>query len=273
MKIKATADLLSNIDAVVDEKTLVMYAINGLGDLIHATPRGVAFGAKCRYLHTHDNKHVMQHQSWNGYFGGQQMVRGLTRQHVRAPRPAYYGSSHSQHAFGPFGPTRGILGPYPATLTASLSGQDFGPVSLYSAVIAPKTSIRSTHPPPPHLLFYYLPPNPRGIGPALLLLLYVDDIILTASFTRLLQRIISSLDREFSMTGLGPLNYFLDISSTCTPMGMFLSQSKYTIEILERANMINCKPCKTQVNIEKKLGPDGLLVANPTLYRSLAGTL
>ncbi|GKB04673.1 hybrid signal transduction histidine kinase M [Tanacetum coccineum] len=31
-RIKVTADLLSNIDAAVDEKTLVMYAINGLGD-------------------------------------------------------------------------------------------------------------------------------------------------------------------------------------------------------------------------------------------------
>ncbi|GJV67235.1 ribonuclease H-like domain-containing protein [Tanacetum coccineum] len=41
------------------------------------------------------------------------------------------------------------------------------------------------------------------------LLLYVDDIILTASSTSLLQRIISSLHAEFAMTDLGPLNYFL----------------------------------------------------------------
>ncbi|GJT73409.1 ribonuclease H-like domain-containing protein [Tanacetum coccineum] len=80
------------------------------------------FGAKCRYLHTRDNKQVIPHQSWNENFGGQQMVRGPTGQHVRAPRPAYYWPSHSQHAFGPSGPTGGILGPYPATPTASLSG-------------------------------------------------------------------------------------------------------------------------------------------------------
>ncbi|GKC14122.1 ribonuclease H-like domain-containing protein [Tanacetum coccineum] len=41
------------------------------------------------------------------------------------------------------------------------------------------------------------------------LLLYVDDIILTASSTSLMQRIISSLHAEFAMTDLGPLNYFL----------------------------------------------------------------
>ncbi|GKE47108.1 ribonuclease H-like domain-containing protein [Tanacetum coccineum] len=55
------------------------------------------------------------------------------------------------------------------------------------------------------------------------LLLYVDDIILTASFTRLLQRIISSLHSEFSMIDIGPLNYFLGISATRTPICMFLS--------------------------------------------------
>nr|GEV20734.1 retrovirus-related Pol polyprotein from transposon TNT 1-94 [Tanacetum cinerariifolium] len=45
-----------------------------------------------------------------------EMVCFPTKQHVRAPTPAYNGPSHSQHAFGPSGPTRGILGPYPATL-------------------------------------------------------------------------------------------------------------------------------------------------------------
>ncbi|GKE65196.1 ribonuclease H-like domain-containing protein, partial [Tanacetum coccineum] len=38
------------------------------------------------------------------------------------------------------------------------------------------------------------------------LLLYVDDIILTASSTTLLHHLIASLHREFDMTDLGPLN-------------------------------------------------------------------
>ncbi|GJS47473.1 ribonuclease H-like domain-containing protein [Tanacetum coccineum] len=41
------------------------------------------------------------------------------------------------------------------------------------------------------------------------LLLYVDDIILTASSSAFLQRIITSLHSEFAMTDLGSLNYFL----------------------------------------------------------------
>ncbi|GJV94603.1 ribonuclease H-like domain-containing protein [Tanacetum coccineum] len=41
------------------------------------------------------------------------------------------------------------------------------------------------------------------------LLLYVDEIVLIASFERLLRHIIRSLHQEFFMTDLGALNYFL----------------------------------------------------------------
>jgi hypothetical protein len=39
--------------------------------------------------------------------------------------------------------------------------------------------------------------------------LYVDDIVLTASSTRLLDRITASLHSEFAMTNMGSLHYFL----------------------------------------------------------------
>ncbi|GKE73842.1 ribonuclease H-like domain-containing protein, partial [Tanacetum coccineum] len=83
------------------------------------------------------------------------------------------------------------------------------------------------------------------------LLLYVDDIILTTSSTSLMQRIISLLHAEFAMTDLGPLNYFLGISATRTTSSIIL----------------------TPINTEKKLGPEGSPVTDPTLYRGLAGSL
>lgn len=46
------------------------------------------------------------------------------------------------------------------------------------------------------------------------LLLYVDDIVLTAFSMTLLQSIIAQLSREFAMTKLGALNYFLGIFAT-----------------------------------------------------------
>ncbi|GJW43030.1 ribonuclease H-like domain-containing protein [Tanacetum coccineum] len=105
------------------------------------------------------------------------------------------------------------------------------------------------------------------------LLLYVDDIVLTASFEGLLQRIIRSLHQEFAMTDLGPLNYFLAIYVTRDSSGLFLSQKKYVVEILERAYMVTCNPCRIPIDTESKLGCDGAPVSDPTLYQSLAGSL
>ncbi|PWA99952.1 ribonuclease H-like domain-containing protein [Artemisia annua] len=105
------------------------------------------------------------------------------------------------------------------------------------------------------------------------LLLYVDDIVLTAFSDSLLQRIISSLHQEFAMTDLGPLNYFLGISVSRDSTGLFLSQKQYALEVLETAHMVNCNPSRTPVNTESKLGDDGDPVSDPTLYRSLAGSL
>ncbi|GJU55395.1 ribonuclease H-like domain-containing protein [Tanacetum coccineum] len=61
-------------------------------------------------------------------------------------------------------------------------------------------------------------------------------------------QINDSLHQEFSMTDLGLLNYFLGISVACDSSGMFLSA-------------------------QSKLGADGDLVSDLTLYRSLAGAL
>nr|GEV39507.1 ribonuclease H-like domain-containing protein [Tanacetum cinerariifolium] len=89
------------------------------------------------------------------------------------------------------------------------------------------------------------------------LLLYVDNIVLTATSEILLLHIIRSIYHEFAMIDLGPLNYFMDISVTCDSAGLFLSQKKYAIEILERAYMINCNSSQTPINTESKLGDDG----------------
>nr|GEY07443.1 hypothetical protein [Tanacetum cinerariifolium] len=105
------------------------------------------------------------------------------------------------------------------------------------------------------------------------LLFYVDDIVLTASFSDLLHRVISSLHQEFAMIDLGSLNYFLGISVTRDSLGMFLSQKKYAVEILERAGMVNCNPSRTLIDTESKLGTTGGVVSDLTQYRSLAGSL
>nr|GEV68588.1 putative reverse transcriptase, RNA-dependent DNA polymerase [Tanacetum cinerariifolium] len=75
------------------------------------------------------------------------------------------------------------------------------------------------------------------------------------------------------MTDLGPLNYFLGISVTRDSSGLFLSQKKYVVEILDKAHMVNCNPSQTPINTESKLGNDDDPIFDPTLYRSLVGSL
>ncbi|XP_066365373.1 uncharacterized mitochondrial protein AtMg00810-like [Miscanthus floridulus] len=112
----------------------------------------------------------------------------------------------------------------------------------------------------------------RGSATALLLL-YVDDIVLTASSGSLLRQIIGALQHEFAMTDMGPLHHFLGISVTRSTGGLFLSQRQYSQDILERAGMSECKPCSTPVDVHSKLSADGPPVTDPTQYRSLAGAL
>ncbi|GJZ53264.1 ribonuclease H-like domain-containing protein [Tanacetum coccineum] len=93
-------------------------------------------------------------------------------------------------------------------------------------------------------LLHGLKQAPQGNDIAYMLI-YVDDIILTASSSDLLKQIISSLYAEFSMTDLGPLNYFL---------GIFAQRT-------------------SSADTDSKLGPDGDLVSDPAQYRSLVGSL
>ncbi|GJS63802.1 ribonuclease H-like domain-containing protein [Tanacetum coccineum] len=78
--------------------------------------------------------------------------------------------------------------------------------------------------------------------------------------------IIKSLHQDFAMTDLGPLNYFLGISVTRDSLGLFLSQKKYAIEILERAHVVNCNPSWTFVDTESKLGMMVIRSAGLSLY-------
>jgi hypothetical protein len=88
------------------------------------------------------------------------------------------------------------------------------------------------------------------------LLLYVDDIILTASSMELLRHTISAIQRKFAMKDLGPLHHFLGITVERHPDGLFLHQRTYTLDILKRAVMADCKPYTTPVDLHVKLADD-----------------
>lgn len=96
------------------------------------------------------------------------------------------------------------------------------------------------------------------------LLLYVDDIILIASSFTFLWSIIDKINIISAMTDLGALNYFPRISATRSSHGLFLSQRKYALEILERAHANQCNPACTLSKTTYKLYAIGLPIADPS---------
>jgi hypothetical protein len=88
------------------------------------------------------------------------------------------------------------------------------------------------------------------------LLLYIDDIVVTASSDALLQRTIVALQREFAMKDLRLLHHFLEITAKRRPQGLFLHQRQYALDILEPAAMSDYKPCSTPVDTQAKFSED-----------------
>ncbi|BBG99972.1 hypothetical protein Prudu_009845 [Prunus dulcis] len=88
------------------------------------------------------------------------------------------------------------------------------------------------------------------------LLLYVDDIILTGSNSSLITSVISALTQEFDMKDLGQLTYFLGLQISYQSAGLFVSQTKYIKELLD-----------------KTLKDDGKPYSHPEQYRSIVGAL
>jgi hypothetical protein len=104
------------------------------------------------------------------------------------------------------------------------------------------------------------------------LLLYIDNIVLTASSSTLLQAIMGLLHSEFAMTDLGALHHFLGIFVSRSN-GLFLSQRQYAQD-LQRAGMVECHSTMTPVDTRAKLSAsDDAPIADASLYRSLASAL
>ncbi|VFQ71827.1 unnamed protein product [Cuscuta campestris] len=87
-----------------------------------------------------------------------------------------------------------------------------------------------------------------------------------ASTQALLQSIMQQLKGEFAMTDMGDLHFFLGINVQRTTHGLFLTQTQFLYDILERAGMLSCKPISTPADTRGKLSASaGPPAPDPTL--------
>lgn len=108
----------------------------------------------------------------------------------------------------------------------------------------------------------------------MILLLYVDDIILTGNTPSQLASFIATLGAEFELSDLGTLSYFLGLEASFSSDGLCLSQPKYIIDLLHRHHMTDCKPCTTPVCAKTQLSlHNGDLLPDAAEYHQLVGSL
>jgi hypothetical protein len=106
-----------------------------------------------------------------------------------------------------------------------------------------------------------------------ILLLYVDDLFLTGE-EKLITECKKRLAVEFEMKDLGLMHYFLGLEVWQSPERIFLNQGKYTVEILKRFDMLECKSMNTPMETKLKLLVDTSSdLIDATLYRQIIGSL
>jgi len=86
-----------------------------------------------------------------------------------------------------------------------------------------------------------------------LLLLYVDDMIITGDDSEYIAFVKACLSEQFLMSDLGPLRYFLGIEVSSTPHGFYLSQEKYIQDLLDRASLTDHRTVKTPMELNVHL--------------------
>jgi hypothetical protein len=101
-------------------------------------------------------------------------------------------------------------------------------VSAFASVVTAASFFVSAYDP---ALFIHVSPHGRT-----LLLLYVDDMIITGDDPEYIAFVKARLSDQFLMSDLGPLRYFLGIEIS-TPEGFFLPQEKYIQDLLDRASL------------------------------------
>jgi len=108
----------------------------------------------------------------------------------------------------------------------------------------------------------------------LLMCLYVDDLIFTGNDETLFSFFKHSMMKEFNMTDLGRMRYFLGLEVLQRADGIFICQRKYAQEVLEHFNMVGCNAVYNPIVLGFKLVTDSAgMTINNTQYMQMVCSL
>ncbi|GJR23762.1 ribonuclease H-like domain-containing protein [Tanacetum coccineum] len=114
-------------------------------------------------------------------------------------------------------------------------------------------------------------------GVFLVLLVYVDDIIITGNNSSEIDKFKEFLRTKFMIKDLGNLKYFLGIEVINTDKGICLNQRKYVLDLLSDYGMLACKPARTpmisKLSVSNEESESDPLLDNVVDYQKLMGKL
>jgi hypothetical protein len=104
--------------------------------------------------------------------------------------------------------------------------------------------------------------------------IYVDDIIFDSTNKSFCDEFSKIMADRFEMSMIGVLTFFLGFQIKQVKDGTFISQMKYTRDILKKFGMENAKPIKTPMGTNGHLDLDmGGTSVDQKVYRSMNGSL
>jgi len=105
-------------------------------------------------------------------------------------------------------------------------------------------------------------------------LVYVDDLLICGNSEAEIKKVKDLLCKVFHMKDLGELRYFLGLEIYRSDEGIFISQNKYTLDLLKEFGVANSTPVKLPMDAHLKLTPDkGDPLPDPHTYQRLLGRL
>jgi hypothetical protein len=114
----------------------------------------------------------------------------------------------------------------------------------------------------------------RTADSLLLLVLYVDDLMITGCSILVIATVKRIIHDRFLMTDMGLLHFFLGLEISQDASDIKLSQAKYARDLLERFHMTDYKSAPTPFLSGVKLEDGGeTSLVDSTLYRQLMGSL
>jgi hypothetical protein len=103
---------------------------------------------------------------------------------------------------------------------------------------------------------------------------YVDDIVFGGSSHSLVARFAEDMSKEFRMSMMGELQFFLGLQIKQAKEGTIVHQAKYTKVILKKFKMDNSKPLSTLMSMTTTLDADeDREPVDQKEYRSMIGSL